>query len=127
MDEAGIMEGQGLNGLVVGSAQKRFIQKKQPGSRAQTSFIECISATGWALLSLVIFKGKSVQQQWFSLQLQGYDGWKFESTDNGWTTDATALEWLKTVFIPQTAPHDPKEPCLLILDGHESHKTDDFM
>ena len=58
MDEAGIMEGQGLNGLVVGSAQKRFIQKKQPGSRAWTSFIKCISATGRALFLLVIFKGK---------------------------------------------------------------------
>jgi 4-hydroxybenzoate polyprenyltransferase len=127
MDEAGIMEGQGLNGLVVGSAQKRFIQKKQPGSRAWTSFIECISATGRALLLLVIFKGKSVQQQWFSLQLQGYKGWKFESTDNGWTTDATALKWLKTVFIPQTAPHDIKEPRLLILDGHRSHEADEFM
>ena len=34
MDEAGIMEGQRENRLVVGSAQKRFIQKKQPGSKA---------------------------------------------------------------------------------------------
>jgi hypothetical protein len=32
MDEARIIEGQGLNNLVVKSAQKRFIQKKQPGS-----------------------------------------------------------------------------------------------
>jgi 4-hydroxybenzoate polyprenyltransferase len=34
MDESGIMEGQGVNGLVIGSAEKRSIQKKQPGSRA---------------------------------------------------------------------------------------------
>jgi hypothetical protein len=34
MDEAGIIEGQGENGLVVSSAKKRFIQKKQPGSKA---------------------------------------------------------------------------------------------
>jgi 4-hydroxybenzoate polyprenyltransferase len=127
IDEAGIMEGQGENRLVVGSAQKRFIQKKQPGSKAWTSFIECISATGKALHPLVIFKGKSVQQQWFSFQLQSYQGWKFDATENGWTSDATALEWLKTVFIPQSAPRDPKEPCLLILDGHGSHETTDFM
>ena len=62
MDESGIMEGCGANGLVVGSSARRSIQKKQPGSRAWTSFIECVSATGKALLSLVIFKGKSVQQ-----------------------------------------------------------------
>ena len=63
MDEAGIMEGMGDNGLVVGSAQKCFIQKKQPGSKAWTSFIECISATGRGIHPLIIFKGKLVQQQ----------------------------------------------------------------
>jgi 4-hydroxybenzoate polyprenyltransferase len=63
IDESGIMEGYGANGLVVGSSERRSIQKKQPGSRVWTSFIECISATGNALLPLVIFKGKSVQQQ----------------------------------------------------------------
>ena len=60
MDEAGIMEGLGENGLVVGSSQKRSIQKKTPGARAWTSFIECVSATGVSLPPLVIFKGKSV-------------------------------------------------------------------
>ena len=60
MDESGIMEGFGSNGLVIGSSDRRSIQKKQPGSRAWTLFIECISATGRALPPLVIFKRKSV-------------------------------------------------------------------
>ena len=60
IDEAGIIEGIGDNGLVVGSVHRRFIQKKQPGSRAWTSFIKCISALGRCLHPLVIFKGKSV-------------------------------------------------------------------
>jgi 4-hydroxybenzoate polyprenyltransferase len=34
MDGSGIMEGFGANGLVVGSSEKRAIQKKQPGARA---------------------------------------------------------------------------------------------
>jgi 4-hydroxybenzoate polyprenyltransferase len=124
MDESGIMEGFGANGLVVGNAEKRSIQKKQPGSRAWTSFLECISATGKALTPLVIFKGKTVQQQWFPQDLTPYDGWQFTSTENGWTTDATAIEWLQKVFLPQT---DTTEPRLLILDGHGSHETTDFM
>jgi len=127
MDKAGIMEGQGENGLVVGSAGKRFIQKKQPGGRTWTSFIECISALGQHLRSLVIYKGKSVQQQWFGIKLKDYKDWKFHATDNGWTTDATALEWLLIVFIPQTAPRDPRDHRLLILDGHGSHETTEFM
>ena len=68
-----------------------------------------------------------MQQQWFSLKLEGYKDWKFDSTENGWTSDATTLEWLKTVFIPQIAPRDPKEPRLLILDGYKSHETIEFI
>ena len=60
MDESGIMEGRGANGLVVGSSERRSIQKKQPGSCSWTSFIKCILASGKALSPLVIFKGKSV-------------------------------------------------------------------
>ncbi len=55
------MEGQRENGLVVGSTERRLIQKKQPGSKTWTSFIECISAIQKALLPLLMFKGQSVQ------------------------------------------------------------------
>ncbi|TVY12490.1 hypothetical protein LARI1_G009648, partial [Lachnellula arida] len=127
MDEAGIMEGMGDNGLVVGSASKKFIQKKHPGCKAWTSFIECISADGRGLHPLVIFKGKSVQQQWLETTLKEFKGWKFQSTDNGWTTDETAHHWLKECYIPQTLPRDPKEPRLLVLDGHGSHETTELM
>jgi 4-hydroxybenzoate polyprenyltransferase len=67
-DEYGIMEGQGTNGLVVGSSEIRTIQRKVPSSRAWTSFLKCISAIGVLLLLAVIFKGKSVQQQWFPVK-----------------------------------------------------------
>jgi 4-hydroxybenzoate polyprenyltransferase len=76
---------------------------------------------------LVIFKGKTLQQQWFSTALKAFDGWQFTATENGWTSDDTALEWLKKVFIPQTVPRDPSEPRLLVLDGHGSHETTEFM
>jgi 4-hydroxybenzoate polyprenyltransferase len=121
------MEGMGDNGLVVGSVDKHFIQKKHPGSKAWTSFIECISATSRGLDPLVIFKGKSVQQQWYPKSLDEFKGWHFTATENGWTTDETALEWLQKVFLPQTALYDPNEARLLILDGHGSHETTEFM
>jgi hypothetical protein len=127
MDEARIIEGIGDNGLVVGNIHKRFIQKKHPGSKAWTSFIECISTTGRSLLPLVIFKGKSVQQQWFDITLDNYKSWQFTATENGWTTDNIALEWLYKVFIPQTAPRDPSESRLLVLDSHGSHETTEFI
>ncbi|KAK1852830.1 transposase [Colletotrichum chrysophilum] len=127
MDETGILEGRGSNGLVLGSSETRSIRKKQPGSRAWTSLIECISATGKALPPLVIYKGKNVQQQWFPLDLTPYESWKFTATENGWTSDSTAVKWLTEVFIPSTQPGDPSEVRLLILDGHGSHETTAFM
>ena len=127
MDEAGLLEGQGSNGLVLESAEKRSVRKKQPGSRAWTSFIECISALGRALPPLVIFKGKSVQQQWFPLDLSLFKDWQFTATENGWITDCTAVEWLEKIFIPRTQPDDPLDYRLLIVDGHGSHATTEFM
>jgi len=121
------MEGQGTNGLVVGSAQTRAIQRKVPGSRAWTSFLECVSATGVALPLVVVFKGGSLQQQWFPLKKDEFEQWRFTTTETGWTNNAVALEWLQKTFIPYTQPEDPSQPRLLILDSHDSHKTEEFM
>jgi len=126
MNETGVMEGYGLNGLVVGHAEKRKVQGKQPGSRAWTTIIKCIFAIGVSTLPAVIYKGKDVQQQWFPSRLVKFKGWFFTATENRWTTDATALEWLEKVFIPQTEPRDHSAR-LLILDGHGSHEITDFL
>ncbi|OHX00215.1 transposase [Colletotrichum incanum] len=69
MDKTGILEGKGSNGLVLGRAKIKSVRKKQPGSRAWVSIIKCISAKGIPLHPLVIYKGKTVQQQWFPLDL----------------------------------------------------------
>ena len=82
MDEAGIIEGIGTNSIVVGSSRRKSVQKKTPGSKAWTSFIECISATGVALPPLVILKGKSVQAQWFPKDLEAFRSWKFTAIEN---------------------------------------------
>ena len=60
MDEAGIIEGQGKNGLVVRNAQKRFIQKKQPSGKTQTLFIKYIFILKQSIYLLIIFKRKLV-------------------------------------------------------------------
>ena len=55
------MEGLGINGLCVGSSETKEALSKHPESRIWTTIIECISATGKALLPLFIFKGKDIQ------------------------------------------------------------------
>lgn len=126
MDETGILEGRGSNGLVLGAAQKKVIIRKQLGSRCWTSILECISATGRVLTPLVIFKGLSVQHQWFPSELEFLADWAFEASERGWTSDTIAVKWLQEIFIPQTKPKKPSKR-LLIVDGHGSHCTDDFL
>jgi hypothetical protein len=130
MDESGLMEGKGINGLVVGSTDKSFSIQKDNGLREWITFIESISATGRSTNPLVIFKGASVQQQWFCDNLDElqrmYGSWRFYASPNGWTSNDIAVAWLREVFIPETTPATPGRR-LLILDGHGSHETDDFI
>ena len=130
MDKIGIIEGMGINGLCVGSAETKTAIKKHPESRIWTTIIECISADNRVIKPLVIFKGGDVQQQWFpnnSKILDSLRDWQFTTSENGWTSNAISLEWLQTVFIPQTRPKNPKRWRLLIVDGHGSHISDDFI
>jgi hypothetical protein len=76
---------------------------------------------------LVIFKGKTVQQQWFPTDLDPYKGWKFTAIANAWTNNEVAVEWLQKVFIPNIQPTDFSQKRLLLMDGHGSHITTEFM
>ncbi len=129
-DEGGIMAGMGVNGLVIGSSshQAGQVPVKTDHSRSWTSFVECISAVGVALNPLVIFKAKSIQDQWFQAQiLLQHPTWHITFSKNGWTSNAIALEWLVKVFLPETDTGDQSDARLLIVDGHGSHTTDDFI
>uniref|UniRef100_A0A8H7K8J1 DDE-1 domain-containing protein n=1 Tax=Bionectria ochroleuca TaxID=29856 RepID=A0A8H7K8J1_BIOOC len=126
MDEAGIMEGVRGNGLVLGSSRKRYTLLQQSGSRDLITAVESINALGQALPPLCIFQGKWVQRQWFPPEVEPYKEWFFTASATGWTNDEIALAWLDLIFIPLTKP-ETKRPRLLILDGHGSHTTDEFM
>ncbi|KAH7471797.1 hypothetical protein FOMA001_g13364 [Fusarium oxysporum f. sp. matthiolae] len=128
VDEGGIMAGFGLDSLVVGSSdprKKAFLKGSQ--SRTWTSFIEAVTATGRLLKPGIIFKGKELQQQWFINELKEVADWYYITSDNGWTDNHIAIEWLREVYLPQTQPEDESDARLIILDGHRSHVSDEWM
>jgi 4-hydroxybenzoate polyprenyltransferase len=71
-NEGGITKGARSNGIVLGPEGRKLVTRKSNGGKVWTSFLECISATGKACPPLVIFKGKSMQQQWFKT-LEGHE------------------------------------------------------
>jgi hypothetical protein len=49
------------------------------------------------------------------------------SSPNGWTDNQIAVEWLKTTFEPKTRESKMGRYRLLILDGHVSHCSIEFI
>ena len=49
------------------------------------------------------------------------------TSPNGWTDNELGLEWFKQTFIPFATTHKLNDdPILLLLDGHNSHETDNL-
>ena len=88
--------------------------------------IEAINPFGQALTPLLIFKAKHVQNQWF---VPSYTpDWLYSSSKAAFTTSEIGLKWLQEVFIPQTAYSVYLDKWrLLLLNGHKSHVTTEFM
>jgi hypothetical protein len=95
----------------------------QPGNREWVTAIEAICADGYLLPPCVIFKGKVAIEDWFKNLPKD---WRFEVSNNGWTTDEIGLRWLQKLFIPSTNSRVRGRFRLLILDGHGSHLTPQF-
>jgi hypothetical protein len=124
------MESQGINRLVIGSSEQNpnAVPIKTTNTRTWTSIVKCISEVGVVLDPLVIFKAKSIQDQWFKREfLAQHPRWEVTFSENGWTSNDIAIEWLEKVFLPQTRPENLDDARLLIVDGHGSHTLDKFM
>jgi hypothetical protein len=123
-DETGFAMGLIANQKVVTRAdlygRRRLLQ---PGNREWVTAIEAICADGYLLPPCVIFKGKVAIAGWFNNLPKD---WRFEVSNNGWTTDEIGLRWLQKVFIPSTNSRVRGRFRLLILDGHGSHLTPQF-
>ena len=114
------------NQRVIGSADTDSTIIQAAREREWVTTIECINPIGAALTPLVIFKGKHVQEQWF-IPEQTPD-WAYTSSNSAFTTNDIGLRWLREIFIPQTQYNLAEGAWrLLILDGHKSHISQDFI
>ena len=123
MAETGIALGVCGNQTVLGASGKKKI--KTPNGREWVSVVETVGATGCVLTSAIIFKEVGMQSSWFSPG--DIPNWQYTTSPNGWTSNEIALHWLRTIFLPETSPNTPGEPRLLIMDGHKTHCTVEFM
>lgn len=120
--------------IKLGDTGTQWIIQKQEGdpmmlprldSAEFVSILETVSMSGVALNPCVIFKGKYNQTSWF--EETKIPDWGYGCSDNGWTTNNHAVSWLIKWFIPRTGAGKDKDPIVLLLDNHGSHKSDQFI
>ncbi|KAH5177126.1 hypothetical protein HBI67_211460 [Parastagonospora nodorum] len=101
----------------------------QDGSREWVTLLACICADGSYLEPALLYQSASgsIQDSW----LQAFDPddhrARFASSLSGWTNNDIGLAWLKQVFDRSTKAKARSSYRLLILDGHGSHLSMDFI
>lgn len=121
MDESGVAIGTSQSSRVLINVRENSSWKVINGRQEWIPAIECISAAGVAIPTLIIFKAKHTDTAWIPQDTP--PDWRFSTSNSSWTSNSHAYEWLTTVFEPSTKPADPVQRRLLIMDGHSSHIT----
>jgi hypothetical protein len=109
----------GLIKVVTGSERRARPDLVQPGDQEWVTVIQGICAARYAIPPFIIYKAQVHLSAWYEESSIPYD-WKLSVSNNGWTTNALGLEWLKH-FNEHTKLRQKGLYRLLILDGYESH------
>jgi len=119
-DETGFTMGIGNRVKVVTASEKRTQPIGiQQGDREWVTFIAAVNAMGWAISPYLVFKAENHDASWYP-DLK--PGWRIGVSENGWTTNKVGLLWLQH-FIEEIKERRVGSHVLLIIDGHESHKS----
>ena len=127
MDESGIQFG-------VLQQAKRLITTdtfrpscRSPHNRELATIIDCISAIGTSIQPTVILSAKSHCNNWYPREGGRASGWHFAISPNGYTNNQLGLIWLTEVFDKQIAALANGCPKVLVVNGHSSHESVEFM
>ncbi|KAH7563685.1 hypothetical protein BM1_00732 [Bipolaris maydis] len=108
--------------------QKKVTAPMRDGSREWITTIGCICADGSWVDPMVIFEGKSgLHDDWVQHLQPDLHQMFFATSDSGWSNNELGVSWLKQVFDRQTKDKAKRDYRLLLLDGHGSHITPDFI
>ena len=133
MDEKGFMIG--VTGRTKHVFSRRMWDKRevkattQDGNRAWVTLLACICGDGSVLPPGLLYESanSTIQSSWVDEIQPGEHSVLISSSPSGWTNNDIGLAWLKQVFDRFTKEKARRKWRLLILDGHGSHLTMDFI
>lgn len=78
---------------------------------------------------MIIYKGKAHYRHWHDFLEEEDNETVFAYSDKGWTNQTLGIKYLKLLFEPSTTPTGSDKGAwrLLIVDGHNSHFSTDFI
>jgi len=118
MDESGITNVH-TPAKVVASKGRRQISKVTSAEKGRTvTVVCCMSAGGSFIPPMMIFPMKRMLDLLMKGSPPGSIG---AASPNGWTDNTLFIQWLRH-FVQHTKC-TKREPCILIMDGHQSHKS----
>ena len=132
MDEKGFLIGITSRSKRVFSKQL-WLQKKitaglQDGNREWITILACICADGTEIDPAIIYEGKGpLRDTWLHDVEIGKHQVFFATSSSGWTNNELGLAWLEQVFDRRTKEKARLSYRILIVDGHGSHLTPDFL
>ncbi len=125
MDESGYMMSIAESFKVVFSKYQKQVFINQAGNGEWASLIEAIVITGRRLPLFVILKGKRWKNDWYPSDMKR--GACISLGENGWTDNKLCMEWIRNCFEPKTRSYLYGEYRILIVDGHSSNVSTEFI
>ena len=124
-DETGFMMGMIKPSMVVTRSDRRGKSKQvQPGNMEWATVISCIGADGFDVSPFILVPGQYHLSNWYT-QTSMPASWVIKPTPNGWTDNETSVDWIKH-FDQHTKSRRMGGYRMLVLDGHESHRSINF-
>ena len=123
-DETGYRMGMGREDWVISVDVVRRIYSKCPDNRESLTAMECINGVGRDIPPMLILTGIQQLAPWFNNDLD--DDIAITTAETGYTNDWISLQWVKH-FEKYSAKRQQGAWRLLLMDGHGSHHTYEFL
>jgi len=129
MDEKGFLMGLAERSKVICTYRGRTFKIKDDGNRELLTAVESISVDGQVLPSLIIYKGATHYMGWHKFTRKDLESknFRFTYSPKGWTDRILSMDWIENIFDVNTWEIAGDDWRFLILDGHYSHVTIEFM
>lgn len=123
-DETGFRIGMGRHQKIITRDPKAKVYIESSTNRDYVTVVETISADGNTIPPMVIMSSASHREHWVPPSVE--DGQLYGTSESGYSNDQLALHWLRH-FDHWTAKRQQGVYRLLLFDGHESHRTYEFL